>query len=279
MQAQAWHGVQVVERLLVRVPKGVAHPARDDGNPRLRGIEQGRTRAGPRSVMPDLQHVDPGQEAAVSQHCLDRHVRVPGEQGRKAAVAKQPDHRCIVDVALRQGGRNVIRRGIQQGEDRPGVEAQALAGACRHQSTTRLRAGQPQEQGIGRVCVVATRVEDQANLISLESGHQPGDVVLVRVGQDQDVDAAVPPRQPLPEPAQQEIRIRATVDQHGRPRRRHDQDRIALSYVQGDQMKLSVGHARRGEPDQQHYNGNDPRHRPAEEPDAGQDRGNALMHR
>ena len=88
MQAQAWHGLQVVERILVRVPKGVADPARDDGNPRLRGIEQSRTRAGPRSVMPDLQHVDPGQEAAVSQHCLDRHVRVPGEQGGKAVVAK-----------------------------------------------------------------------------------------------------------------------------------------------------------------------------------------------
>ena len=215
MHSQPWDPVEVIEGHLVRMPVVVADPGRDERYARTRDLQQGRASAGARAVVADLQHVNPAQEPTLRKQGLDRHLRVTGEEGRETATAEQPDHRRIVDVALRQGGRNVSRGGIHDGEDRPGVEAQALARPCPHQLPTWLGACQPQEQWIGRVGIVATGIEDHANLVSLESGHQPGDVVLVRVGQDEDVDVPAPPGQLLPEPAQQEIWIRPPVDQHG----------------------------------------------------------------
>lgn len=46
MQSQARDRAEVVEGLLVRVAKGVADPARDDGDARPRGTEQVRASAG-----------------------------------------------------------------------------------------------------------------------------------------------------------------------------------------------------------------------------------------
>jgi hypothetical protein len=107
MQSQPWDLVEVMEGHLVRMPVVVADPGRDERYARTRDLQQGRASAGVRAVVADLQHVDPAQQTALGKEGLDRHLRVTGEEGGEAATAEQPDHRRIVDVALRQGGRNV----------------------------------------------------------------------------------------------------------------------------------------------------------------------------
>jgi len=95
--------VEVVEGYLVRMPIVIPDPGRDERSTRTSDVQEDRAGARVGAVVADLQHVDRAQEPALRKQCLDRHLRVTGEQGRESAVAEQPDHRCIVDVALWQG--------------------------------------------------------------------------------------------------------------------------------------------------------------------------------
>jgi len=74
VQAQPRDGAQVVEGDLVRMPVVVADAGRDQGGTGMGGIQQSGTAAGMGSMMADLKEVDPGQEPAFGQQCLDRHL-------------------------------------------------------------------------------------------------------------------------------------------------------------------------------------------------------------
>lgn len=73
------------------------------------------------------------------------------------------------------------------------------------------------EAWIGWVFVWAAPIEDEPDLVARERRHEARDVVLVRVGQDHDVDPPPPPRQAFAESSEQEVWIRASVDEHGGP--------------------------------------------------------------
>jgi len=65
-------------------------------------------------------------------------------------------------------------------------------------------------------------------------------VVLVWVGQDENVDRPSPPRHRRAELAQRLIRIGTPVDEHAATAGRHNQDAIALSDVHDDQVQATI---------------------------------------
>ena len=75
-------------------------------------------------------------------------------------------------------------------------------------------------------------LEDPADAIALEEQGEPGDVVLVRMGQDDRVDPPVPRRDPLVERDEQPVRIRPAVDQQSAAARALDEDRVALADIE-----------------------------------------------
>jgi len=195
----------------------------------------------------DLQHVDPAEEPARGQHRLHRRLGIPGEQGREAATAQQPDHRSVVDVACGQRAGHIRGGRIQEREDGRPVELDPLPRARRDQAGPGLFKSQLHEARVGRIQVVPTRIEDEADPISLQRRHQPGDVVLVRVGQDHHIDPALPPRQPLAKAPEQQVGVGAAVDQQRAAGRRRDQDRVALPDVQHDQVQAAIRQTGKGE--------------------------------
>ena len=66
-------------------------------------------------------------------------------------------------------------------------------------------------------------------------------MVLVRVGQDEDVDPAIPRRQPSVELDEEPIGIGAAVDQHPPAAAALDEDRIALADVEDGDPRRAVG--------------------------------------
>ena len=76
------------------------------------------------------------------------------------------------------------------------------------------------------------RLEDPADLVALEQQGETGDVILVRVAEDDGVDPSVPRRDPGVEGDEQAARIRTTVDEQAAAARALDEDRVALADVE-----------------------------------------------
>jgi hypothetical protein len=167
MQAQSGNGVQMIESDLVRVAVVVADADRDQSGARAGDVEQRRAAAGVGAMMADLQHIHRGEHSPPREHRLYRCLRIPGEQSREPATAQQPDHRGIVDVALRQQTGDVGRGRIQERQHGGRVQPHSLTPARRNEASSRLFSGELHEARVGRVLVVAARVQDQADPIPL----------------------------------------------------------------------------------------------------------------
>ncbi len=84
-------------------------------------------------------------------------------------------------------------------------------------------------------------------------------MVLVRVGQDQEVDPPIPGRQPGVERQQEPIRVRSAVDQQPPAPSALDQDRVALADVEDRDPDPAVGSVRRSDHDRDEAQGQDQR--------------------
>jgi hypothetical protein len=216
-------------------------------------------------VVPHLQDVDRREQAALQQPTLDRGLGVTGQQRAERAEAQHADHRGIVDVVVGERPGGIGRGGIEEGEARRVPQRVALAGTGGHEAPAWFGSGERHESVVGRIIEVATGVEDEPDLEATQHLHQAGDVILVRVGQQHDVDAAAIERQKLAQPAQDEVGIRATVDQQRSAVAALDQDGVSLPHVEHDEVQAAV--RQRGErDDEQHYERQDRQGRHAEEP-------------
>jgi hypothetical protein len=190
-------------------------------------------------VVPDLEDVDARDEPAADQKSLDRTLRITGQQCREPAVADENDDRSIVDVALGKGACR-IRLGRVEHLDRGGlVERDRLSGSGDGD-------GRPRARRIGHEAVVRrirkwdARVQDGSHPESLEDFHQSGDVVLVRVAEEQDVDLAREEGKVCAQAAQGQLGIRPAVDQHRGSARRLEEDGVALADVEHGHMQQAV---------------------------------------
>jgi predicted TIM-barrel enzyme len=82
---------QVLERDGMRVPVLVAGGARDQGNLRPSGREEGRRAARLGAVVADLQQIDVRHHVPLEQGSLHRRLRVTLQQRREAAAAQERD--------------------------------------------------------------------------------------------------------------------------------------------------------------------------------------------
>jgi hypothetical protein len=190
-------------------------------------------------VVPDLEQVDPRQQPARRQRRLHRCLGIAGEERGKAAVAEHEDDRAIVDVTLGEGSMGVLSRRIEHLERSGTVEHERLAGDD-------AADGEPcpgrigQEAVIGGVLEMDSSVDEEADIEPIEHVHEAGDVVLVRMAENQQVDASREEGHVRPETSQRQLGVRTAVDQGGRSVGRLDQDGVTLSDVEDGDVKEPV---------------------------------------
>jgi hypothetical protein len=93
---------------------------------------------------------------------------------------------------------------------------------------------------MGRALEADAGVEDGPDPESRQDLDQPGDVILVRMAQHEQVDAAREEREIGAQPAEGELGVRTTIDEHGGAVRRLDQDRVTLTDVQHGDVQEAV---------------------------------------
>ena len=84
------------------------------------------------------------------------------------------------------------------------------------------------------------RLDDLADSVSVQQQRQPGDVILVRVGQHHHVEPAVPCRNALAEERHESVWIRTGVDQHSPAVGSLEQDRVALADVEHRHVQPTI---------------------------------------
>jgi len=191
-------------------------------------------------VVADLEEIDGTDQPASAEQCLDRRLGIAAQERGEGPAAQQRHDRCIVDVARRQGRGPVGCGGKEQAETRRTVEPDRLPGHGGHESRPTFRPGSLEEARVARIRVRAGRVDDQSDAIALKHCGQAADMVLVGMGEDDDIDGPLPPRKRLAEPLQEKVGIGTSVDERDRARRRLDEDRVALPDVEDGQVQLAV---------------------------------------
>jgi len=178
---------------------------------------------------------------------LHGRLRVAGEQEPPPLERAEQHDRAVVDDApvVRRACRDA-RRVRPEGDDLDPVENEAVAGGqpgpghatCRGGAGERLEA---------RPAARHPRLGQLAHPVSLEEERDPGQVVLVGVRDDDEVQPPVPGRQAGVEGDEQAIRVRAPVDQHPPARGPLDEDRIPLADIEHDHVGPAIGTGCRGE--------------------------------
>lgn len=222
------------------MPVAVVGAARDERHRGgCRGGEGGRG-GRVRPVVADLQDVDHRDEAARDEERLDRGFGVAGEEGAEATVAQGRNHRAVVDVTLEQRRRGVGIGRKKDLESRLRVEGHDVAGTRQNdRDAATRRIGQ--EAIVRGVRVGDSGMDHQPDAVPGQDLDQPEQMVGMRVAEEQHVDGPGVERELPAELAQRPLRVRPAVDEHRRPARRLDQDRVTLADVERGEVKVAVG--------------------------------------
>jgi hypothetical protein len=189
----------------------------------------------------DLEQVDLRQSLR-QQRWIDVLLDVPGQQEPPLTHDAEQDHRHVVDAGpgIRWLRRDLTADGPQHAH-RDLVDRQPVAGPDRE---AWRRPGPSEPIDPGRVAGSRSAhagLEDAADTIAIEQQGEPGDMVLVRVRQDDRVEPPVPRRDSPIELDEEPVRIGPAVDQEPPPVGALDEDRVALADIEdGDPC-----HARR----------------------------------
>ena len=141
------------------------------------------------------------------RHVIDRRATVRRLDGHGSAVRPEHAHRDVVDREAIPGRQATVRRsGLDREPSRPRVVA-------------RSRAAHP-------------GFEHPTDAVPLEQQREPGDVILVRVAEDHDVDPSIPGRHALVERHEETVGIGAAVDQQPPAARAFDEDGVTLPDVE-----------------------------------------------
>ena len=193
-----------------------------------------------------LEEVD-RRKAAGDQQLLHVRLRVAGEEKAPALERPQQHDRRVVHRRSRRrsprrgrGPRRARarRRRSRRGRSgRPSTSRPDVAPRAARTASERLVAGAaPGHPGL----------DDPSHAVALEDERQARNVVLVRVREHDQVDAAVPGRHAGVEGNEQAVGIGAAVDEHPAPGRTGDEDRVALADVEHHDVGAAVGARRSG---------------------------------
>ena len=222
---------QPLERLGRGMAVVVVGARRDDGHARADRVEQRRRRGRSRAMVGDLEQVD-RRQATREERRVHVLLEVAREQESEPAGLAQEHDRGVVDaLAIRRGSRRDGFRVRPENAEADPVDRQSIPGrepAARRPA--RLEHVEPR--------LVAGSTSRQAGFVgaphpvSLEDQRQARNVVLVGMGEHDDVDPAIPRRQPLVERLQESSRVRPAVDHHPPAATALDEDRVALPDIQ-----------------------------------------------
>jgi hypothetical protein len=190
-------------------------------------------------VVGDLEDVHRLQ-AACNKHRVDLLLDVAGQQKSPAGSLAEQHDRHVVDARASIGrlvrhSASVWPEDTQMGViDRDPITSRESA---RHEITCgrRCRPG-----AVARTWTMHARLVDAGDRVARQEESQAGDVVLVRVSQDQGINASIPGRQPLVERDEESVRIGAAIDQESAPAGTLDQNRVALPDVENDDPSPAV---------------------------------------
>jgi len=223
-------GPQALERLGCRVPIVVVGTDGDDGHARPGGIEECRSRRGARAVVGDLEQVH-ARQPTPDERRIDVLFHVAGEQEPLAVGRAEQHHRGVVDRLAVIEWRTRNGAGVRPQDREPdGVEREVVAGHERGRAPATDECGGPR--------LVPGSPPGQPRLVHLpdpvarQHDREPGDVVLVRVRQDHQVEAPIPRWEALVECLEQSVGIRPAVDDHSSAAIALDEDRVALPDVE-----------------------------------------------
>ena len=159
-------------------------------------------------------------------------LEVSREQESLQADPDVEDERGVVDRSSRvwRGlGHAARRRPDDLGAcpaDREGIAARKLDDA------DTVAVGLLAKRGVAAAVAAHPVLGEHADPVARQQPGQPADVILVRVGEQHDIDATVPDRDALVETSDEDVRVASAVDEDTRPVVRLDEDRIALADVE-----------------------------------------------
>ena len=232
------------ERLRCGMPVLVVDPDGDDRDARTNGVEKLGGRRRVRAVVPDLEQVDPPERPTRDQRRLDRCLRVAREERPERAMVDLEHHRSVVDVAVGEGSARIGVRRVEDAQEGRRVEGDVRACAGERDGDAG-GVGIGQEPFVRRIVEGDAGVHDSADPKAIEHLDQAGDMVLVWVAQDEQVDPASVEGQVGADVPQGELGVWTTVDEHGGPVRGLDQDGVALANREHRDVEASIAVASR----------------------------------
>ncbi len=233
-------GLEPPDRGRARVAVGIARADRDDRDRWPDGVEERVRGRGPAAVVGDLEDLDAG-ESTGDEDRVDVLLDVAGEQEPASVDFTEQDDRDIVD--RRAGvGRLVRDRAPVRPEDAEAdlVEGEPVAGRKLVDAPPACPQLRP-EGGVPRPGPAHPRLEQAADAIALEQERQAGDVVLMGVAEDDEVEPPIPGRQAGIEGDDQATGVWSAVDEQAAAAPALDEDRVALADVEDRQVSAVVG--------------------------------------
>jgi hypothetical protein len=219
---------------------GIAGAGRNDGDLGACRLEERLRRGRLRAVMRDLQHVD-ARDAAGQQLGIDAFLHISHEQESLRPDLAEEHDRDVVDRCPAIGW--VLRHAAGIGPQHlkvDGVENQPISG--REPPVRCPERGEVLGPGfVAGTWADHARLIDAPDPVPLQQEREAGDVILVRVAEDKDVDATVPGRQSLVQRDQEARRIRTAIDQQPAATTAFHEDPVALPDVQDDHACEAVG--------------------------------------
>ncbi len=191
-------------------------------------------------MVADLQEVP---RLAVIPHDLEEVLvailfEIAQEQDSLSAGADGQHQGRVVDLSVRRraGGLDGITGWPQHDHaPRPQLEGVALAQSEPLDAEAASRAAQLVDAGSA---ALQAGFGDAADAVARREAGQAAGVVLVRVRQDDEVDASVPDRDALVQATYEEVGVGAAVHEHARPTGGLHEDGVALAHVEDGDAHL-----------------------------------------
>ena len=213
------------------VAVGVAGARGHDRELRMRRFEERLGARGPGAVVRNLEQVDAGHPSSKELR-IDALLDVTHEQEPLRSDLPEEHDRDVVDRCPAVGRPLGYPVGVRPEDAQPDrVERQPIA---RRQPSARGPAVREclAPGLVSRPRPHHARLVDAPDAVPLEHQGQPGDVVLVRVAEHEDVDPAVPWRQAFVQRDQEPRRIRSAIDHEPATPPALDQDPVALADIE-----------------------------------------------
>jgi hypothetical protein len=182
--------------------------------------------------MRDLEEVD-RRQALREQRRVDVLLDIPGQQEAPLTDDAEQHDRHVVDAATGIGrvGRDPAADGPQHAH-RDLVDREPIAGADR-QAWRSPGPGQPIDPGrVARPRSAHAGLQDATHPIAIEQQREAGDMILVRMRQDDGVQPSVPRRDSPIELDEEPVGIGPAVDEQPPSVGALDEDRVALTDVE-----------------------------------------------